>query len=184
MIPEFLSFYLVSGVMLVSAFSVVFAPRMYISVLSLFLLISSSSFLYFGLNARYLALFQFILCGICLIVYLFLLLRKIERLQLELKLVSNFKIVIRSFFIFLFGAFIVFFVNEELSSSLFDVFNFVYEKASDEIDFTGNLLPLYLFVILVMVISMVVRSYLRPSKNDETSVIAEREEYEKKEIVK
>ena len=135
--------------------------------------------MYFDLNARYIAIFQFILCGICLIIYLFLLLRKIERLQLELKLVSKMKMAFRSLFVVLFGCFVVFFVKEELSISLFDVFNFVYEKTSDEIDFGGDLLPLYLFSILVMVVSMVVHSYLRSSKIDEISIVSGRENDEK-----
>lgn len=179
MIPEFLSFYLVSVVMLIGALGVVFAPRMYIALLSLFVLILASSFMYFDLNARYIAIFQFILCGICLIIYLFLLLRKIERLHLELKLVSKMKMAFRSLFVVLFGCFVVFFVKEELSISLFDVFNFVYEKTSDEIDFGGDLLPLYLFSILVMVVSMVVHSYLRSSKIDEISIVSGRENDEK-----
>lgn len=184
MIPEFLCFYLVSGILLMSALGVVFAPRMYIAVFSLFVLVSASSFLYFDLNARYLAIFQFILCGICLIVYLLLLLRKIGRLQLELKLVSKIKIVFRSLFVVLFGCCVVFFVSEELSSSLFGVFNFVLEKTSDEIDFLGNLFPLYLFVILVMVVSMVARSYLKYNKSDDFLIVSNRNNNEKQEDVK
>lgn len=183
MIPEFLNFYLVSVLMLVSALGVVFAPRMYISVVSLFVLISTSSFLYFDLNARYLAFFQFILCGICLTISLFVVLRKIACLQLELKLVSKIKVVLRSLFTILFGSFFVFCVGEELSSSLFDVFNFVYEKASDSIYFSENLLPLYLFVILVIVVSMVVCSYLRSAKVED-SVNLNRDNNEKSEDVK
>ena len=78
MAPDFVYFYVFAFLMISSALGIIFAPRMYLSLLSLFFLVVFSSLLYLGLNAVYLSVFQFILCGLCLFVYVFLLLKKLE----------------------------------------------------------------------------------------------------------
>lgn len=153
-------FYSLFFAILTSAFGVIFAPRMYISVLSLFLLICCSSLLYLGLNAKYLAIFQFILCGLFLSVYIFLLLKKIGRINLGLKLVQPVKIVFSSVFVLLFGVLTCLFFNQEFSNSLYSIFNFITEKSSDTVRFLQYAYPLSLVLILVLVSAAVLRIFL------------------------
>ncbi len=166
-VPDVLAFYVLAVLILVSASMVILAPRMYLSVVSLFFLVIFSSFLYFGLNASYIAIFQFLLCGLCLFLYIFLLLKKIGRLNLRLKLVSPFKLVFRTFFVFIFGVLTYLFFVEEFSNSLFDVFSFVSEKSSDVIDFATHIFPLHLVLILVVISAIVIRIFLLSYQNSE-----------------
>ena len=165
MVPDFVYFYVFAVLMLVSAAGIIFAPRMYLSLLSLFFLVIFSSLLYFGLNAVYLSIFQFILCGVCLFVYIFLLLKKIGRLNLELKLVSRPKIIVSSFFIFIFGLCTCVFFKEEFTNSLFEIFNFVAQKSSDIVAFDLHMFPLHLIILLVLVCAVVIRVFLLSSQN-------------------
>lgn len=155
-------FYLMAVILIISALTVVFAPRMYISVASFFSLIFLSSVFYYFLNARYLAVFQFILCAIFLVGYILLLLKRIDKLNLPLKLVSKPKVIISSFFITLLGFSVLgFFVFEE--NNYFDtLFNIVCETSSDIVLFAPNLFPLCLVGIILSVISVVVRALLLP----------------------
>lgn len=167
MISEILYFYLLFFLLPLSALGVILAPRMYLSVLSLFLLICCSSLLYFGMNAKYIAVFQFILCGLFLSVYIFLLLKKIGRLNLKLKLVTPFKIIPSVIFTVLFGVLTCLFFNEEFSNALFDIFSFVTIKSSDVVDFASHLFPLHLVVLLVLVSAAVIRVFLISRQNAE-----------------
>lgn len=153
-------FYSLFFAILTSAIGVIFAPRMYISVLSLFILICSSCFLYLGLNAKYLAIFQFILCGLFLSVYIFLLLKKIGRINLHLKLVQPAKIVFSAICVLLFGVLTCLFFNQEFSNSLYSIFNFITEKSSDTVSFLQHAYPLSLVLILVFVSAAVLRIFL------------------------
>lgn len=162
-------FYSMSLLILGSAAGVIFSPRMYMSVLSLFVLICASSGLYFGFGANYAAFFQLILCGFLLSGYLFLLLRKIGITNLELKLNSLFKILVSSAVVFALGVLSLVFFVEEFENSLYTVFNFVKEKSFDAINFAANVFPLHLVIILVLVSAIVLRIFLSGlnTKNEE-----------------
>ena len=160
MIPEVLYFYVLSILMIISAASIIAAPKMYLSVGSLFLLICFSSLLYLNLNAGYIALFQFLLCGLCLFVYIFLLLKKIGRLNLRLKLVSKIKIIYSASAVLLLSCLCCLFFKEEFTNSLFDIFNFVTVKTSDVVDFAAHIFPLHLIFILVLISAVVIRVFL------------------------
>lgn len=160
MIPEVLYFYVLSILMIISAASIIAAPKMYLSVGSLFLLICFSSLLYLNLNAGYIALFQFLLCGLCLFVYIFLLLKKIGRLNLRLKLVSKIKIIYSASAVLLLSCLSCLFFKEEFTNSLFDIFNFVTVKTSDVVDFAAHIFPLHLIFILVLISAVVIRVFL------------------------
>lgn len=166
MAPDFVYFYVFAFLMISSALGIIFAPRMYLSLLSLFFLVVFSSLLYLGLNAVYLSVFQFILCGLCLFVYVFLLLKKIGRLNLSLKLVKLAKIVMSSFFILLFGICACIFFIKEFSNSLFEIFNSVAEKSSDVVNFGMHVFPLHLILLLVLVSAVVIRVFLLASQNN------------------
>lgn len=153
-------FYSMSFLILGSAAGVIFSPKMYLSVLSLFVLICSSSALYFGFGANYAAFFQLILCGFLLSGYLFLLLKKIGRMNLELKLNSIPKIIISSITVLALGVLTLCFFVEEFENSLYTVFNFVTEKSFDSINFAANIFPLHLVIIFVFVSAIVLRIFL------------------------
>lgn len=153
-------FYFLFAALCSSALGVIFSPRMYMSALSLFLLVCFSSLLYLGFSAVYLAIFQFILCGLFLSVYVFLLLKKIGRLNLTLKLASKAKIVTGICFIVLLCALCVLFFNQEFDNSLYSVFNFVIAKSSDIVDFEHYLFPLSLIGVLIFVAAFVMRVFL------------------------
>lgn len=167
MMPEILYFYLLAFLILICAGGIIFLPRMYLSAFSLFGLIVFSSLLYLDLNAAYIAIFQFILCGVCLSVYIFILLKKIGRLNLKLKLVTPFKIVCSGLITLLFGVLTCFFFAEEFTNSFFDIFSFVTEKSSDVVNFAQHLFPLHLVMILVLVSAVVIRVFILPSQKSE-----------------
>lgn len=151
------------------ALGVILAPRMYLSVISLFLLICFSSLLYFSMSAIYIGIFQFILCGICLSVYIFLLLKKIGRLNLKLKLVTIGKIVSSIVLTVLFGVLSCLFFKAEFSNALFDVFNFVAAKSSDVVDFASHSFPVHLVIVLFLVSVVVIRVFLISQQNTENA---------------
>ncbi len=153
-------FYSLCVIILGSAAGIILVPRMYMAVISLFCLICSSGFLYLSLNAKYMALFQFILCGIFLCSYIFILLKKINRLNLKLKLVNPIKIIASSCWILLFGILTCLFFNEEFNNSLYSIFNFIIEKSSDTINFMEHIFPLHLVILLVIVTSIILRIFL------------------------
>lgn len=143
-----------------SAACIILASRMYLALISLFCLICTTGLLYLALNAKYLAIFQFILCGIFLSVYIFLLLKKIRRLNLSLKLVNPAKIIISMFWVLLFGGVACLFYNEEYSNSLYTIFNFIIENSSDTVKFSQHIFPLHLVMLLVIVTAAVLRIFL------------------------
>ena len=177
---DILYFYMLAFLMLISASGIIFAPRMYLSVLSLLSFILFSSLLYLALNAGYIALFQFILSGLCIFIYIFLLLKKIGRLNLALKLVKPLKIAFAATAVSLFGIFSCLFFKEEFTNSLFDIFNSVIEKSSDIIHFSDHIFPLHLMILLLFVSAVVIRVFLLSSNNteqneDETKCLKEQE---------
>lgn len=158
-------FYFLFVALCTCALGVIFSPRMYLSVLSLFLLVCFSSVLYIGFNAGYLALFQFILCGLFLSVYIFLLLKKIGRLNLNLKLASPVKIITGAVSIAVLGVLSVLFFNQEFDNSLYSFFNVVVEKSSDLVNFKYYVFPLSLLAILIFVAAFVMRVFLEGLEN-------------------
>lgn len=163
-------FYFLCVIILGSAAGIILAPRMYIAVISLFGLICSSGLLYLSLNAKYMAIFQFILCGIFLCGYVFILLKKINRLNLKLKLVNPIKIIFSSLWVLLFGVLTCLFFNEEFNNSLYSIFNFIIEKSSDTVKFAEHIFPLHLVILLVFVAAIILRIFLSSpvvSQNEE-----------------
>ena len=156
-------FYLMAIMLVTSALAVVFAPKMFFAVVSFFSVIFFSSLLYCFLNAKYLATFQFILCGIFLVGYILLLLKKIDKLDLSLKLVSKSKMIISSFFVFFFGFLITLFFIFEENHLLGRLFNFICQTSSDIVSFLQNIFPLSLVVIMLFVTAIVVRVLLLSS---------------------
>ena len=73
-----IAFYALTFVLFGSAVGLIFFPKMYMSLISFFCFVLSSCFLYWELNAKYLSVFQFILCGVILCGYLFLLLKNAD----------------------------------------------------------------------------------------------------------
>ena len=155
-----INFYSLSVAILACAFGVIFAPRMYIAAVSLFLLICFSGMLYLGLNAQYLAIFQFILCGLCLSVYIFFLLKIIGRWNLKLKLVSSAKVVFSSVFVLLLLILTSIYFYQEFINSLYSVFSVITEKSSDIVKFMRYSYPLSLVILLVFVSASVLRVFL------------------------
>ena len=167
---DIIHFYSLFIILLASAFGVIFSPRMFLSVLSFFFLICSSSLLYLELNAKYIAVFQFILCGLFLMIYLFLLLKKIGRFNLNLKLVQTPKMLFSALFVVMFGILTYLFFDEEFNSSLYSIFNFVEGKSADVINFSMHLFPLHLVIILVFVTSVVLRIFLEKPVKEKMSI--------------
>lgn len=153
-------FYSLFFAILASSLGIILAPKMYMAAISLFCLICFSGVLYLGFNAKYIAIFQFILCGVFLCAYIILLLKKISRLNLNLKLAPPFKIIASSLFIFLFGLLTCLFFKEEYSNSLYSIFNFISEKSSDTVNFALHGFHLQLVILLVLVTAVVLRIFL------------------------
>lgn len=166
MLSEALYFYLLFIVILIGSAFVIFAPRMYLAVLSLFVTICASSLLYLTLNANFLAVFQFILCGLILSVFIFVLLKKISRLNLKLKLVPWFKIVMGCLFTMLFGVLACLFVKEEFNNSFYAIFNFISEKSEDVVNLSNDLFPLHLVIILLLVSALIVKVFVSRQSED------------------
>lgn len=160
------SFYLIFFLVIGSSIGVIVAPRMYLALLSLFILVSSSSLLYFGLNAKYMAVFQFILCGLILSVSIFILLKKIGRLNLKLKLVPVGKLITGVFFVVLFGGLSCLYFNQEFNNSLYSIFNYISGKSDDVVNFAAHTFPLHLVVLLVLVSAIVIRVFFSRQSED------------------
>ena len=153
-------FYSLFLLILGSALCIILASRMYLALIFLFLLVCTTGLLYLTINAKYLAIFQFILCGIFLSGYVFLLLKKIKRLRLSLKLVKPAKIIISVILVLVFGMLTCIFFNEEFGNSLYTIFNFVTENSSDTVKFLQHIFPLHLVILLVIVTAAVLRIFL------------------------
>ena len=166
MLPEVFYFYLLFFAVLGASIGVIAAPRMFIALISFFVMICVTSLLYLTLNAAYMAIFQFILCAVVLCVYIFLLLKKISRLNLKLKLVPFAKLCAGVVFTLLFGVFCCLFVNQEFSSSLYSIFNFITEKSSDSVNFCGLIFPFHLVILLVLISAVVIRVFLSNRSED------------------
>lgn len=163
---EVIYFYILFFFVLASSILVILTPRMYLAVFSLLALTFGSSLLYLTLNANYIAVFQFILCGLILSVFLFLLLKKIGRLNLKLKLVTPFKAVAGILAAVLFGGLSCLFFKQEFNNSLYSVFNYITEKSLDVVDFGESVFPLHLVLILLLVSAVVIRVFLSRQGED------------------
>ena len=168
MFSEIIYFYLLFFSIIGAALGIILAPRMYFACLSMFLLVCLSSLLYLSLDAIYIAVFQFILCGIFLSVYMFLLLKKIGRLNLNLKLVAVPKVIVSCLFTLILGAVTYLYFKEEFTNSLFEIFNFVTIKSSDVVDFKLHIFPLILVILLVFISLTVIRVFLLRQQAVET----------------
>ena len=173
MVLNIIYFYILFFAICSSALGVILAPRMYMAVLSLFLLVCFTSLMYFSLNAIYLSVFQFILCGLILSAYIFLLLKKIGRINLGLKLAPASKIIMSSVFIILLATLSIMYFYQEFDNSLYAFFNASIENSFDSVNFKNNLYPLALIGIFVFVSASVLRVFLdstlnkQPQKNED-----------------
>lgn len=167
MVTNLIYFYFLFFATICCALGIIFAPMMYLSAVSLFLFVCFSSLIYLYLNSVYLSVFQFILCGLFLSVYLFLLIKKIGRINLRLGLAPASKIIVSSIFVLLFGALFVLYFLQEFDSSLYSFFNAVVEKSFDAVNFKHYLYPLSLVGIFVLVSAAVLRVFLDNSLTHE-----------------
>lgn len=167
MFSESIYFYIFSILLICNCAAVIFAPRMVLALFGLFLSFLFTGLICWTLNAHFIAIFQFVLCGLILCPVIFLLMNKISRWSLPLKLVRPFKIIIAALVSLGFGALVCLFIKEEFASSLLNIFNFVNEKSSDSVHFFSYAFPLHLLLILVVVTVIVISAIVFPSQEDE-----------------
>ncbi len=160
MVTNLIYFYFLFFAVIICALGVIFAPMMYISAIALFLFICFSALIYLYLNSVYLSVFQFILCGLFLSVYIFLLIKKIGRANLSLSLAPTSKIIISSTFVLLLGLLFVLYFTQEFDSSLYSFFNSVVEKSFGSVNFKHYLYPLSLIGVFVFVSAAVLRVFI------------------------
>ncbi len=160
MVTSLIYFYFLFFASITSALGVIFAPKMYLSALALFLFVCFSALIYLYLNSTYLSVFQFILCSMFLSLYIFLLLKKIGRLNLELRLAPVSKIVVSGVFVLLFGMLFILYFMQEFDSSLYSFFNVAVEKSFNSVNFKHYLYPLSLVGIFILVTTAVLRVFL------------------------
>lgn len=175
MMYEVIGFYFIAIMTVMSTIGIVFLPRMIYALFSFFFLILLFSLLLCFLNAKYVALFGFLLLGVCLVGYIFLLLKKIGRLNLSLKLVSNPKMFFSGVLVVLFGLLVLSFFFSEIRCSMFQVFNITKETSFDQIGFLKNMFPLHLSLLLLLVAAAVVRVLLLA---DQSVIVVKNEEPE------
>lgn len=162
---EAVYFYIYAVVLVASALSVIFSPRMFLGVCAFFLTLLFSSLIYWLLSAEFIALFQFILCGLFLCIILMMILRKITILTLPLRVGSLAKIILTCIVLLIFGLISYFYMSVEFSGAINDIFGFINAKAADRFDFTNFTFPLHLVVIITGVMCVMLRNiYL--TKND------------------
>jgi hypothetical protein len=152
---DVLYFYLLFFGVLAGAAGVIAAPRLFLSVVSLFVAVSASSLLYLRLNAHYIAIFQFVFCGLVFSSLLFVLLKKTEMFNLGSKFVTKFKAFTGIVLVFVFGLLVCLFANEEFSGSLYAFFSSVSERAFADTGFSGDIFSLQLLIIMVSVAAVV-----------------------------
>ena len=164
---EPVSFYLAALMLLCSTAGVIFAPRMFLALISLFFAFLFTGILCFMLGAKFIAIFVFLLGGLVLCPVIFLLMKKINRWNLPLKLSGIFKIVVSSVVLAVFGGVGCLFIREEFSSSLFNIFNYVTEKSQDSLTFSGHIFPLHIVLILIFCAVVVIKGILAVSADGE-----------------
>lgn len=164
---EPLCFYVTAMMLLGSAIGVVFAPRMFLALISLFFAFLFSGAMCFMVNAKFIALFVFILGGVVLCPIIFLLMKKINRWNLPLKLSGVFRIIVTSVVLCGFGVVACLFVGEEFNNSLINIFNFVNEKSADSMTFSGQIFHLHIVLILIIAAVIVIRGILTASADGE-----------------
>ncbi len=164
---EPVSFYVSALLLLGSTAGVIFAPRMFLALISLFFAFFFTGVMCFMLCAKFIAGFVFVLGALVLCPVIFLLMKKINRWNLPLKLSGVFKIVVSSVVLTVFGVIACLFVKEEFSNSLFNIFNFVNEKSQDTMTFSGHVFPLHIVLILTFAAIIVIRGILTASADGE-----------------
>ena len=165
MVTNLIYFYFLFFATICCALGVIFAPVMYLSALALFLFICFSGVIYLYLNSVYLFVFQFILCGVFLSSYIFLLIKKIGKINQQLRLAPVSKIIVSSVFLALFGLLFVLYFTQEIDNSLYSFFNTVAEKSFVSVNFKHYLYPLSLVGVFVLVSASVLRVFLDTSQN-------------------
>ena len=160
---EPVSFYVSAMLLLGSTAGVIFAPRMFLALISLFFAFFFTGVMCFMLGAKFIAGFVFVLGA----PVIFLLMKKINRWNLPLKLSGVFKIVVSAVVLAVFGVIACLFVKEEFSNSLFNIFNFVNEKSQDTMTFSGHVFPLHIVLILTFAAIIVIRGILTASADGE-----------------
>ena len=157
---EPVSFYLSAFLLLCSTAGVIFAPRMFLALISLFFAFLFTGVMCFMLNAKFIAGFVFVMGGVVLCPIIFLLMKKINRWNLPLKLSGVFKIIVTAVVLAVFGGVACLFVNEEFSNALFNIFNYVNEKSQDNMTFSGHVFPLHIVLVLIFAAIIVIRGIL------------------------
>lgn len=160
MFSETIYFYFLSVMLLGSACMVIFAPRMFLALIGLFFAFLFSGMLCMTLNATFVAIFLFVLGCLILCPIIFLLMKRINRWNLQLKLAQPLKIIVSSVAAIVFGLIACLFVKEEFSNSLFNIFNFTNEKSADILNFKDYIFPLHIIIILVLISILAIRAIL------------------------
>lgn len=169
MVPTFVSFYMLAAAMILAALGIILVPRMFLALISFVVLIFASSFVLFQLNSSYVAVFQLILCGIFVSGSIFILLKKIGRLNLKNRLVPIYKILSGAITAGIFGMLVLAFFKEDFSNSLYEIFNFTNEKSTSVLDFSLYAFPLHLVLLLIFVCVLVIRVFLLSAQNSALS---------------
>ena len=166
---EAVYFYIYALILIVSAVGVVFSPRMVLSFCAFFCTLLFSSCIYGLLNAGFMALFQFILCGLFLCIMLMLILKKITIWTLPLKVASVRKIVLSSVALVIFGIFSYLYVSFEFGGVIGEFFDFIKEKSVDIVDFSDFMFSIHLVIIITLVMCVMLRNiYLTKNNTEET----------------
>lgn len=163
---EAVYFYIFSICLLLSAVGVVFSPKMFMSVIALFGAFLFSSLIYGMLGAYFMAVFQFVLCGLFLCFVFVLIMRKITKWNLPLKIAPFYKILLSSIVFGGFGIVVYFYVFFEFNGMPLDFFDFIKEKSVDIVDFSGVMLPVYLIIILIPVMCVLLRNIYLTNTNE------------------
>ncbi len=166
MFTESVCFYGLSGLLLGSLVLVIFAPRMFLALISLLFGILFTGLLCWSLNAKFIAVCMFLVFGVVLCPVIWTLMNMISRWNLPLKLVNPAKIIFTVFSLILFIFVTVLFIREEFSSSLLNIFNFVNIKSSEGFNFSEYVFPLHLIVILSIITIIVIKALVFSKDSD------------------
>lgn len=151
-------FYIYAVLLIAGAAGVVFSPRMFAALCSFFFMLLFSSLIYGLLNAAFLAVFQFVLCGLMLCLMLFFILKKITIWMLPLKIASIVKIMFAIFVFCIFAVVSFFYVGFEFGSNSGLFIHMFKEKSADIIDFSGFLFSVSLAVILTLTVCVALKN--------------------------
>ena len=155
-------------ILVVSAIGVVFSPRMFYAFCAFFCTLLFSSFIYALLNATFMAVFQFILCGLVLCLILLLVLKKITIWNLPLKIATTTRTVAASLIMFLFGIISCLYVNFEFNGVIGYFLDLIKEKSMDVVDFSNFMFSIHLAIILTLVLCIMVRNiYLTKNSQED-----------------